>query len=183
MATTNIYQQGQRAFLGGDIERSIEAFSDALEQGIHPYHSHLNRGIAYMKICQLSRAVEDFDRILNKDPTHGRAFFYRGIARLNLGNYEAAIDDFDHSIALNPEKGASYLARGLAHHILGHRVEAEKDIHDNHVLNGIEPGAFMEEHILSESLFNKTLTYFEKDDAAWNLSLTENEVLRMGVVH
>ena len=183
MTTTNTFLQGQKAFLGGDLEESIRAFSDALEQGTHPFLSHLNRGIAYLKICQFARAIEDFDVIISRDDIHGRALFYRGIAKLNLEENEEAIHDLDRSLALNPERGATYLARGLAHHALGHRTEAEKDIHDSHVLNNVELGEFMEEYILSESLFNRTLNFFEKDEAKWQLSLTENEVQRMDIVH
>ena len=183
MTTTNTFLQGQKAFLGGDLEESIKAFSDALEEGTHPFHSHLNRGIAYFKIGQFTRAIEDFNVIISKDDIHPRALFYRGLAKLNLGKNEEAIDDLDRSIAFDPERGVAYLARGLAHHALGHRNRAEKDIHDGHVLQNVELGEFIEENILSEALYNRTLKFFEKDDARWNLSLTENEVQRMDDVH
>jgi tetratricopeptide (TPR) repeat protein len=183
MTTTNTFLKGQKAFLGGDLADSIKAFSDALKLGTHPVHSHLNRGIAYFKIGQFSRAIEDFDVIIGDDNLHGRALFYRGLAKLNLEENEEAIHDLDRSLALNPERGVAYLALGLAHHALGHRAEAEKDIHDSHVLNNVELGEFMEEYIISESLFNRTLKLFEKDDANWRLSLTESEVQRMDTVH
>ncbi len=183
MTTTNTYLTGQKAFLGGDLERSIVAFTDAVEHGIHPLHSHLNRGIAYFKIGRFHHAIKDFDMLIDEDETHERALFYRGIARLNLGENEEAIHDFDRAIAINPEGGNTYLARGLAHHSLGHRKEANRDIHDGHVLKSVELGEFMEENILAESLFNKTLKYLESDDANWELSLTNNEVQRMDVVH
>lgn len=183
MTTTNTFLQAQKAFLGGNLEESIKAFSDALEQGVHPVHSHLNRGIAYFKTCQFARAIEDFDIIINEDNSHERALFYRGIAKLNLEENEEAILDLDRALALKPDRGDTHLARGLAHNSLGHKNEAEKDIHDNHVLNNVELGEFMEENILSESLFNRTLKFFEDDDAKWELSLTDNEVQRMDVVH
>lgn len=183
MTTVNTFFLGQKKFLSGDLEESIKAFSDALEKGDHPLHSHLNRGIAYFKIGRFDRAVEDFNSILNEDDTHERALFYRGIAKLNMEANEEAIQDFDRALALNPERGETYLARGLAHHSLGHKAEAGKDIHDRHVLDHIELGEFMEENILSESLFNRTLKFFEKDNAQWRLSLTESEVHRMDTVH
>jgi len=183
MTTTNTYLQGQKAFLDGNLEDSIRAFSDSLEHGVHPFHSHLNRGIAYFKIGRFARAIEDFDVIINKDDVHARALFYRGLANLNLGENEEAIHDLDRSIAINPERGADYLARGLAYYALGHRAKAGKDIHDSHVLDNVELGEFIEENVLSEALFNRTLKFFEKDDAHWNLSLTETEVQRMAIVH
>jgi tetratricopeptide (TPR) repeat protein len=183
MTNTTIFLQGQKAFLSGDLEESIRAFSEALEQGVHSFYSHLNRGIAYFKIGQFLRAIEDFDVIIKNDDVHPRALFYRGLANLNLGRNEEAIHDLDKSIAYNPDRGATYLARGLAHHALGHRDKATKDIHDSHVLRDVEFGEFIEESILSEALFNRTLKYFEEDDASWNLSLTGSEVQRMGVVH
>jgi len=183
MTTTNTYLIGQKAFLGGDLEDSIVAFTDAMENGIHPIHSHLNRGIAYFKIGRFHHAIKDFDILINENETHERALFYRGIARLNLEDNEEAINDFDRALTINPEGGNTYLARGLAHHFLGHSKEADKDIHDGHVLKSVELGEFMEENILSESIFNRTLKFFESDDAKWELSLTDNEVQRMDVIH
>jgi tetratricopeptide (TPR) repeat protein len=183
MTTATTFIQGQKAFLGGDLESSIEAFSNALEQGEHPVHSHLNRGIAYLKIGRFAQAIEDFDLILERDGLHERALFYRGVARLNMEKNEEAILDLDRSLALNPDRGAAYLARGLAHYALGHRDEMEKDIHDNHTLSHVELGEFMEEYILAEPLFRRTLKFFEKDKGKWSLSLTEDEVQRMGILH
>ncbi len=183
MTTLNSFRRGQKAFLGGHLRDSIKEFSAALEEGIHPFHSHLNRGIAYLKTGEFARAIDDFDAIIAKDPVHEHALFYRGIAELNLGEHNKAIQDFDRSLLLNPERGAAYLARGLAHHALGHRVEEEHDIHDKHAIHNVELGGFMEEYIISESLFNETLTFFTEDHAIWNLSLTEDEVLRMSTVH
>lgn len=180
---TNTFMLGQKAFLSGDLATSIKAFSEALKQGDHPFHSSLNRGIAYLKIGQFVRAVEDFDTIINKDDRHDQAFFYRGIAKLNLERNEEAICDLDRSLALNPERGAAYLARGLAHNALGHKREAERDIHDSHALENVELGEFMEEYIFSDSLFNRTLKLLEKDEGRWKLALTENEAQRLTVLH
>ena len=48
MTNTKTFLQGQKAFLGGDLEESIEAFSDALEQGVHSFDSHLKIGRAHV---------------------------------------------------------------------------------------------------------------------------------------
>ncbi len=183
MTTTNTFMIGQKAFLSGDLVSSIRAFSDALKQGDHPFQSKLNRGIAYLKIGRFAQAVEDFNTIIRENDNYDQALFYRGIAKLNLEKNEEAILDFNSCIALNPEKGPAYLARGLAHDALGHKGEAEKDIHDCHALNSVELGEFMEEYIFSDPLFNRTLTLFEKDEGNWRLSLTENEVQRLGTLH
>ena len=183
MTTINSFLQGQKAFLGGHLEDSIKAFSASLEEGIHPLHSHLNRGIAYLKTGHFTRAIDDFDAIIDNDPIRECALFYRGIAELNLEEHNKAIQDLDKSLLLNPDRGAAYLARGLAHRALGHRVEEERDIHDKHVLHDVELGGFMEEYIVSESLFDQTLSFFTNDDTIWNLSLTEDEVRRMDTIH
>jgi len=183
MTTLNTYIQGQKAFLGGDFESSIKDFTSALKQGTHPFHSHLNRGIAYFNIGQFNHAIDDFDAIIDKDDSHERAYFYRGLAKLNLEKNEEALHDFDKSLALRPDRGVTYLARGLAHLGLGHKREAEKDIYDIHVLDNVELGEFIEEYILSETLFNRTLNFIETDEAKWKLLLTASEVLRMDTVH
>jgi tetratricopeptide (TPR) repeat protein len=84
MTTANTFIQGQKAFLGGNLNQSIAAFSDSLKQGLHPFHSHLNRGIAYFKTGQFGRAIEDFDILIDTDRNHPRALFYRGLTNLNL---------------------------------------------------------------------------------------------------
>jgi len=183
MTTTTAFIEGQKAFLGGDLENSIHAFSDALEHGEHPVHSHLNRGIAYLKLGRFKRAIEDCDLILERDGLHERALYYRGVAKLNLEENESAIHDLDRSLALNPDRGVAYLARGLAHYALGHREAMEKDIHDNHALSTVELGEFMEEYILSGPLFERILEFFEKDKGKWRLSLTEDEIQRMAILH
>ncbi|MEN8198903.1 MAG: tetratricopeptide repeat protein [Thermodesulfobacteriota bacterium] len=183
MTTTHRYQYGQKSFLGGDMVASIQAFSEALEEGDHPLHSHLNRGIAYLKIGRFSQAIEDFDAVLKEDGRHEVALFYRGIAKLNLEKNEDAVHDLDRCLRLNPERGAAYLARGLAHGGLGHKSEMRKDIHDLHALNNVELGEFLEEYVLSDPLFNQTLALFARDDGKWRLSLTEDEVQRLAVLH
>ncbi len=183
MTSANIFKHGQKAFLGGDLVSSISAFSKALEQGDHPFHSHLNRGIAYLKIGHFDKAIEDFDAVIKEDDQHHRAYFYRGIAKLNLERDEEAIHDLDRCLAINPENGAAYLARGLAHEGLNHKKEAEDDIHNSHALNSVEPGEFLEEYALSDHLFKRTLLLFEHDEGKWTLSLTEDEVQHLAILH
>lgn len=183
MTTLNTYLQGQKAFLGGDYEDSIKGFTSALKQGTHPLHSHLNRGIAYFNIGQFKHAIEDFDAIIDKDSNHERAYFYRGLAKLNLEKNEEAILDFNKSLELSPDRDVTHLARGLAHLSLDHIREAEKDIYDTQVLNNVEIGEFMEEYILSERLFDRTLEFIEKDESKWKLMMTETEVVSMDTVH
>ena len=183
MNTTNTFLKAQKAFLGRDFENSIEAFSDALKHGEQPLYSHLNRGIAYLKTGRFVEAVTDFDFIITHDAVHEWALFYRGVAHLNLEHNEEAGHDLDRAIALNPDRSASYLARGLAHYFLGHWKEAERDIHNDHVLNNLELGEFIEEYIISNSLFQWSLDLFGNDREKWRLSLTEDEVQRMFALH
>ncbi len=183
MTTNSIFLKGQKYFLEGDLKNSIIAFSDALEQGEKWLYSHLNRGIAYLKMSYFGQAIDDFNVVIQENDGNEGALFYRGIAKLNLGESEAAIEDFDRALALNPERGASYLARGIAHFTLGHSAEAERDIHDSHVLNSVEPGAFLEEYIFSNALFNKSGRILDLDQGRWNLVLTEAEVRRMVTFH
>lgn len=179
----NIYHQGQKAFLSGDMEGSIHFFSDALDNGVHPTHSRLNRGIARFKIGQFSHAVEDFNAIIAVDEDHQQALFYRGVTFLNLGETKKAVQDLDRLLELNPLKSGAYLARGFAHLILGNLSAADHDIHNKHVLNGVELGEFLEDNIISESLFQYIVKFFENDDARWALRLTESEVHRMESIH
>ena len=57
------------------------------------------RGIAYMRIGELDKAVSDFNQAILHDISNGDIFYNRGLAYTRKGNFDHAIADHSHAIA------------------------------------------------------------------------------------
>lgn len=70
------------------------------------------RGVAYLKINNYRKAVDDFNESNKLDPEFQTALINRADAYINLGNTSMANKDLDKAIKLNPVYGLPYLLRG-----------------------------------------------------------------------
>ena len=64
--------------------------------------AYQGRGTAWMNKVLLERAIVDFNRAIELDPTLAPAYINRGLSLLLLGKDKEAQEDFERSIALNP---------------------------------------------------------------------------------
>jgi len=86
--------------------------------------------MAYRKLGQYQRAIEDFDKAIQLDPGYANGFgIYteRGYAYVELGQYQRAIQDFDMPIRLDPGWQYGYSNRGRSYGSLGQYQRAIQD--------------------------------------------------------
>ena len=81
--------------------------------------AYYNRGIAYEKLGQYQRAIQDYDEAIRPNPRYADAYNNRGIAYDSLGQYQRAIQDYDEAIRLNLRYTDAYNNRGIAYKNLG----------------------------------------------------------------
>ncbi len=125
-----------------DYQAAVDNWTQALA-GDYPYpEDHYWRGLAYLELSELERAIEDFTRYLEADstfqqqplqptPTQSKVYLLRGNASLSLGDYEHAKDDFNITIRLTAdesEKAKAYLGQGKAHFYQGEYKEAQTSL-------------------------------------------------------
>jgi protein O-mannosyl-transferase len=115
---------------------NITLFSHALEATSDNYLIQENRGVAYAKLGNYSRAIEDYDRAIEINPKHVDTYNERGAAYAKLGNYSRAIEDYERAIGINPESVLSYVYRGAAYIELANPGQALSD-YDRAI--GIDP--------------------------------------------
>ncbi len=72
--------------------------------GVDLAAAYSNRGVAYRRVGETSRAIEDYDQALRIDPGHANAYQNRGVAYESLGQYERAVEDWEQAIRI---EGAS----------------------------------------------------------------------------
>ncbi|PXF60920.1 MAG: hypothetical protein C4B59_07075 [Candidatus Methanogaster sp.] len=100
------------AFMGKEPNR-VEAYN--------------NRGVAYARLNQHERAIEDYDRAVELNPEDAEAYFNRGNAYARLNQNERAIEDYDRAVELNSEDAEAYFNRGVAYARLNQNERAIED--------------------------------------------------------
>jgi len=85
------------------------------------------RGNAYYDKGDLVRAMEDFERAVELNPSSALAYFNRGAIHHAKGNTGRAIEDFDRAIELDPKFTRALNDRGVAYANQGNTSQAIKD--------------------------------------------------------
>lgn len=90
--------------------------------------THVNRGIIYVALGKLDRAVEDYNRAIEVHSNFPEAYLNRGNLLFMTERYSEAITDYDKAIQLNlRQMHILYLNRGMAYELMGSFDSAEKD--------------------------------------------------------
>ena len=77
----------------GDLDRAIDAFSDAVRISPDFSQAYLNRGLAYQEMGDLRRALSDLNRAVSTDRNNASADYYRSQVQRALVNTSRADAD------------------------------------------------------------------------------------------
>ena len=83
------------------------------------YHYYGYRGIAYIKLGQYQRAIEDYNAAIRLKPDYAEAYNSRGIAYLKQGNKEMGCRDAQKACSMGICKTLE-LAKGYGEPYLGY---------------------------------------------------------------
>lgn len=128
MEAQELLRQGQFLFVEGKDRESIEVYTNAIEAGADPYIAHLSRGVAYVKIKEADKALDDFTRALNKNGESARAYFYRGLVHMMKEGFEKAVSDFTKALEFKTDYAMAKFARAVSYARLGKSDEASEDM-------------------------------------------------------
>jgi tetratricopeptide (TPR) repeat protein len=133
----------------GACDRAVEEYSEAIRRhGTDKRRSyvpmdpkrryHVNRGLAYLKLGETEKAVEDFTTAITlanagicSQELTASAVYNRGWAYLKAGDALKAVEDFTTAVRLQPGFVAAYEGRAAAHRAGGDAGAADAD--DNKV--------------------------------------------------
>lgn len=176
MKVKDYYREGQRLFIEGKVEESIDSFMKALDEGEEPYMIYLSRGVAYMNLGKTESAIEDFTKALFIDDTGDRPFYYRGIANLILEEYRRAIEDFSRALERKSNHAQAKLARGVSYARLGLLDEASADI--SAVIPEMEANVqkFVDEYGIVRTQLWKVMAQLTGERETPVVELTEDEI-------
>jgi tetratricopeptide (TPR) repeat protein len=128
MGAKESFEKAKQLFVEGNVEGSVRAFTEALEEGHDPGIIYLSRGVAYLKMNEIDEAIEDLSRAIDADREKANGYYYRGVAYIIKESYEKAISDLDKAIKLKPDYRSAIFARGVANINMGKNQEGAEDI-------------------------------------------------------
>jgi len=130
------------AFYGRELfESGIECCDESLKLKEYA-EAYYNRGLAYAELNEYKRAIEDYGKAIELNPTLAEAYNNRGNAYAELNKHERAIEDYDRAIGLNPNYAEAYNNRGIAYANLNKHERAIEDYDRAIELNPALAGAY-----------------------------------------
>jgi tetratricopeptide (TPR) repeat protein len=112
----------------GHIDEAIQCYGVAAALEPRLYWPRFNRGLAYLEKKEYSRAIEDFDRVIELRPDWPPAYFNRAVARLEAGDAHGAVADLDRYLGMKGAQTRGWFARARAKERLGDRQGARLDV-------------------------------------------------------
>lgn len=128
MDPQELLREAQLFLVHGNDQESIDAFTKALEAGADPYIAYLSRGVAYIKIKEVDKAISDFNHAISANSKSARAYFYRGMAYMMQMEFENAVVDFTKALTLKTDYGMALFSRAVAYARLGKFDESSQDM-------------------------------------------------------
>ena len=117
---TDLFRRCMDRIGGGDYDRAVGDCDEALR--LDPTRAKLDysaRGGAFARKGELDRAIAEFTRAIEADPSSAQKWFERGDARFKRRDYVHAIADFDETLRLRPGHGAALARRAWAYFQVG----------------------------------------------------------------
>lgn len=96
------------------FDKSLEAYSKAIEYNPNNASTYLNRAITFSMMGQHSKSLPDFDKAIELDPNVALTYKNRAYTLLQLGQFDQSISDYDRAIELYSYDTLSYLNRGIS---------------------------------------------------------------------
>jgi len=123
------YQYAVDFHKGGNLERAIDYYTEAILKD--PYHTNAlyNRGLAYYTQEKYNKALYDFDQVIDISPDDVQAFEQRARVKFLLNDPEGAYLDYSYALEQSPSS-ILFVNRGMASSMLENYSKALKDYDD-----------------------------------------------------
>jgi tetratricopeptide (TPR) repeat protein len=140
-------------------ETPLSCYNYILAKNDKAWTVFFERGNVYSKSGQLTKAIKDYDRVIEIKPDYCLAYNNRGTAYLALGQLHHALHDYTETIRLRPTYAPAYSNRSNVYCSLGRIDEALRDDTRAIELDAENPVCYR----------NRAAVYFQKGayDKAW----------------
>ena len=84
-------------------EEAVNAYTRSIELNPREAATYCNRAMAYLRMKNYAKCIEDADKTLEMEPEYVKAYHRRGKAYLATKKYALAIRDFQFILEKNPD--------------------------------------------------------------------------------
>jgi tetratricopeptide (TPR) repeat protein len=98
-----------------DLDKLFDQCSQTIERYGYVVSPYFDRGSAYAKIDQYSKAIKDFTTAIQLNPMDSRFYIGRGNVFQAQQQYALANADFTKAISINPNEPSYYVARAYSY--------------------------------------------------------------------
>ncbi len=91
------------------------------------YEDAVLDGVSNLNLNKPEKALKDFNRAIDIDPSRADAYLGRANTLSTLGRYAEALPDYDRAIEIDPKLANAYANRGSAHSHTGQYKKAIAD--------------------------------------------------------
>lgn len=97
-----------------EFDKSLDAYSHAIEYNPNNASTYLNRAITLSMMGRQQEAMSDYDKSIEIAPDVALTYKNRAYTLLQLGQFEQSISDYEKAMELYPYDTLSYFNRGVA---------------------------------------------------------------------
>ena len=120
-----LYTWRGKAWLTEDDPAAAAAdYTSALEIDPLNFNALKHRALAYTKLGEHAKAIEDWSRLITDQPSNDEYYRYRGTSRLAAARPGDALADFDKSLEINSGGIDAYIGRAAVYDSLGDQAKA-----------------------------------------------------------
>ena len=126
--------------------------------------AYYNRGVAFYRVGQMDRAIEDYSKAIALDPSYSKAYANRGFVFEKIAQPDKAIADYDRAIVLNPLDAQTYNNRGVFFERAGELDKAISNYDKVIELNSDEAQSYNNRGVVFERMgrYNRAIADYDK---------------------
>lgn len=113
----SLYHLGLMEHKSGKLTAALESLTKVLNAIGEDRLVYESRGLVYQDIKNYKKAIEDFDRAAEIEPTYAETYYLRGLSKVELGkfgegSYQDAIEDFLYAEELGSKNAGIFKGIG-----------------------------------------------------------------------
>jgi tetratricopeptide (TPR) repeat protein len=147
-----------------EFDKSLNAYSKAIEYNPANSSTYLNRAITYSMMGKYAESLPDFDKALELAPDVALTYKNRAYTLMQLGQFDKSISDYDKALQLYSYDTLSYLNRGISKFNAKKYPEALEDFQKYISLSPNNPQAYYNASIAEKNIdkFAEALQYAQQ---------------------
>ena len=94
---------------------------NAAEKSVELSKRHLKKGISFIKSKEQEKAIDEFKKAIELNPSDNASYYNLGICYLRLGRFQEAVKPLETYVRFHPDKAFAYYNLGYVYTKIGEK--------------------------------------------------------------